>query len=213
MSRINNGIMGEKSSNMVPHPCIHCEKPCFGSQCKECHLKMIAEREGDCIDCDTKFNALRKDGSMKKRCFECQKIYNKNHIAVCSSCNNTYHATLDDGRVFNKCFDCYRKSFHQCKNCDNTIKEEFDMCGDCFRKEKQKDWENKKVKSETSYPQQECRTNDCTNTTSYTYCKYCNDGIRTLENEYMISTCQEPGCGLRLKGNFKFCNDHRKKQY
>ena len=63
--------------NKPVHPCIHCQNPCYGSQCKDCHLKMMSERQSNCIDCNTTFNALKKDGSKKKRCFECQKTYNK----------------------------------------------------------------------------------------------------------------------------------------
>ena len=52
------------------HPCINCGKTCKGKQCKECHFKMFQSK---CIDCDQVFNALRKNGTMRKRCEKCQE--------------------------------------------------------------------------------------------------------------------------------------------
>ena len=50
MSEVTNDKI-IKERNMESHPCQYCETPCFGLQCKNCHLKMVAEREGDCVDC------------------------------------------------------------------------------------------------------------------------------------------------------------------
>lgn len=204
----NNVDKKNNFENKVTHPCVHCSKPCFGSQCKECHLKMVANREGECVDCKNNFYALRKDGSKRKRCQECQERYNKDHTDICPDCGNVYHARLDDGRVFNRCFDCYTKSFHKCAKCDNTIRGDFEMCSECFNKEKQVEFENKRRKIETLHPLVYCRNKDCHNKTTFTYCKPCNDNIRSLEYNYMLSTCQEEGCGYKGRGNFKYCSDH-----
>lgn len=198
MSEDNNNFVKEVKD---PHPCVHCQKPCFGAQCKECHLKMIADREGECIDCKNKFMATRKDGSKRKRCFDCQKEYNKTHIGICPVCSKDYHAYLPDGRIFDKCFDCYQASFHKCQNCDNTIKEEFTICGDCFHKERL-------AKKTTVYPVQDCKTKGCVNKTTYTFCKSCNDANRTVNSQYVVSTCQELGCGVRMRGQYKYCEEH-----
>ena len=186
------------------HPCINCGKPCFGSQCKVCHLKMIEDRQGDCADCGDRFLQVRKDGSRRKRCQNCQEDYNSKYISICKKCSKTYHSVLADGRVFDSCFDCYKSSFHKCKNCDNRIKDKFTICGECFRKEKEN-------KNDNNYPLVDCKTKGCPNKTTYSQCKECYEGIRYSENQYMVSTCHEPGCGYRSKGNFKFCNYHRTK--
>ena len=49
-----------KSSNI--HPCPYCNVPCFGKQCKNCHNKMIEDKNAECIDCTEQFYALRRDG-------------------------------------------------------------------------------------------------------------------------------------------------------
>ena len=201
-----------KTSNIdnalkTTHPCINCGNPCFGSQCKSCHLKMITERLGDCSDCSKKFAQVRKDGSKRKRCQKCQEIYNNKYISICKKCDKTYHSTLSDGRIFDSCFDCYKDSFHKCQHCDNRIKDKFIICGDCFHKEK----EEKRIKIENAYQLNDCKTTDCTNKTTYSLCKTCHEDIRSLEDRYIVSTCQEPGCGYRSLGNFKFCTFHRKR--
>ena len=56
---------------------------CYGFQCKNCHIKMIAEKQSNCIDCTKPFNAKRKNGTFKKRCFGCQDNYNKKYISKC----------------------------------------------------------------------------------------------------------------------------------
>jgi hypothetical protein len=192
-----NNFNGEK----ILHPCQYCGDPCYGKQCKGCHFTMVSNREADCIDCKTKFFALRKDGTKRKRCLKCQETYNNNHIKVCPGCDNNYHAYLEDGRVFEKCFNCYKSSFHKCANCDNNIKEEFTICGECYRKERQN--------TKSFYPETTCRNKDCTNKTTYTYCRTCNDDLKNTNNYYMVSSCQEPGCSYRGRGNFTFCDQHR----
>ena len=116
-----------------PHPCQYCSQPCFGKQCKDCHLKMFEERKGECLDCKKFFSALRKDGTKKRRCFECQREYNSKYISICPDCNLSYHAYMDDGRVFEKCFSCYKQSLRKCSRCDNLTKNNFALCRTCYR--------------------------------------------------------------------------------
>jgi hypothetical protein len=115
------------------HPCQYCKTMCYGFQCKNCHLKMIAEKQSNCIDCIKPFNAKRKNGTFKKRCFGCQDNYNKKYISKCITCNNDFHAYLDDGRVFDRCLLCYKNSFKKCNNCDNNTREEYSLCKSCYR--------------------------------------------------------------------------------
>jgi len=182
-----------------------CGSPCYGSQCKSCHLKMVAERQGDCEDCKKKFNQLRKDGSRRKRCEPCQEIYSKKHISNCKDCKKPYHSSLPDGRTFAKCYDCYQKTdLKKCKNCNFKIQAKFEVCGKCLVEEKTK-------ATEKEYPPKDCRTKNCKNKTTFTFCRQCHTDSRDAENQYMISTCQEPGCGYRSRGNFKYCKEHYRK--
>ena len=119
------------------HPCQYCENLCYGHQCKSCHFKMLEKREGVCIQCNTTFQAMRKNGTLKKRCFECQDKYNKKYIAKCITCNKDFHAFLDDGRVFDKCLSCYKNGFKQCEKCDNNTREEFSLCKECYKTERE----------------------------------------------------------------------------
>jgi hypothetical protein len=123
----------EEKIKRQAHPCQYCENMCFGSQCKNCHLKMIADRQSNCIDCNRIFLAKRKNGTYRKRCFECQEKYNAKYIAKCISCNNDFHAYLDDGRIFNRCLKCYKNSFKKCGNCDNMTHSDYVLCKICFR--------------------------------------------------------------------------------
>ena len=193
----NNNIIimeGEKSignniNKKAAHPCTHCNEPCFGFQCKKCHLKMIADCEGDCSDCEEKFMKIRKDGTSRKRCLKCQDIYNSTNIAICPGCDKSYHATMKDGRVFNKCFDCYQKQFHNCIKCDIKIKNNFEMCSSCYQTSSYK-------------AQKKCETRDCLQKTTFKFCKSCYES-KNITNQYSVSTCQH--CGYRAQGNFKFC--------
>lgn len=193
-----NKIMRER--NMESHPCQYCETPCFGLQCKNCHLKMVAEREGDCVDCKNKFaNALRRDGTKKQRCKPCQEEFERINILPCPDCN-----TMFDARIFERCLDCYKKSFHKCEKCDKTIRGEYTMCSDCFKKQR----EEKRLSRDTLYPSNDCRTKGCTNQTTYTFCKQCNDANRSISSLSIINRCQELGCSINYKGNYKYCESH-----
>lgn len=121
-----------KNEDKKPHPCQYCQKPCFGYQCKECHFKMIKDRQAICMDCNKTFYGMRKNGTFRKRCTDCQDNYNKKYICKCITCNNDFHAYLDDGRVFDRCLDCYKKSFKKCDRCDNNTREEYSLCKVCY---------------------------------------------------------------------------------
>lgn len=119
------------------HPCQYCSKPCFGRQCKECHLKMIQSQQSNCQDCDIVFAAQRRDGTKRKRCMDCQEKYINKYISICPDCKNSYHALLDDGRFFEKCYTCYKKSFHNCEKCEKQTKDIYSLCRDCYFQDKQ----------------------------------------------------------------------------
>lgn len=126
-------VVVKNSGGKELHPCQYCGNLCFGKQCKQCHLKMIESQKGICLDCHNTFNAIRRDGSKRRRCLECQTAYNNKYISECPDCHNTYHAYMEDGRVFEKCFDCYKKTLHKCNNCDSFTKFEYALCRNCYQ--------------------------------------------------------------------------------
>ena len=191
------------------HPCQYCEKTCRGKQCKDCHFKMIMSKQGECIDCKTQFYALRNDGSKRRRCLDCQNNYNSTHIAKCPICNNDYHAYLEDGRIFDKCYNCYSSSNKECNKCKKIVINGFPLCKECYTKEKLS--KNKilsysptsSTKSiEYTFKQLEriCKTENCNNSTIFTYCKNC---YHQNKNNLEISECEI--CGCKSKGEFKVC--------
>jgi hypothetical protein len=152
--------------------CPNCPNMCFGKQCSECHKKMIEKTQGSCIDCEKLFYAIRQDGTKRKRCKECQEYYNEKHISICKVCKNTYHAVLDDGRKFDKCYKCYQNSINKCEKCDNTVYGQ-KYCRGCYQNERQN-------RQEVVYVEKKCKSDDCINITTYTYCKTCNDNYRSM---------------------------------
>jgi hypothetical protein len=196
--------INENEKPLDTHPCQYCTKPCRGKQCKECHLKMVADRSGKCIDCDATFHAKRQDGTMKKRCYTCQQMYNTTHISSCSGCGEKYHKMLADGRTFEKCYNCYQSSISKCENCDNSTFNGFPLCRDCHQKRPaKKTFEYKK--SNIEYETHPCKTDGCESKTSYTFCGDCNYKNKQTSDMYMVSTCQS--CGYRGNGDFKFCRE------
>lgn len=163
------------SGSKEPHPCQYCGTSCFGKQCKQCHLKMIEIRSGICQDCDKSFLAQRKDGSKRKRCFECQAVYNQKYISTCPFCKSDYHAYLDDGRVFDRCFPCYQSTFHKCERCDNKTKGEFNLCKSCYEQDRQ----NRYFSDNTTMLK--CKNETCDNVSRYTFCKTCYDQKRIVK--------------------------------
>jgi hypothetical protein len=176
-----------KNKNIVkpqPHPCQYCSKSCFGLQCKECHLKMIAVNNADCLDCKTSFKALRPDGTKKKRCFDCQKSYSETYYKNCPKCNDVFRCMLDDGRAFDKCFKCY-----------SEVKEENKKKYESRRKAELEEEENTKP----------CNTTGCFNKTKFSFCSPCFRTKKNTEDSYMISRCIV--CNYRIKGNYRYCSE------
>lgn len=177
-------VTNKKVVKPQPHPCQYCGKSCFGLQCKECHLKMIAANNADCLDCKTSFKAIRPDGTKKKRCFDCQKSYTETYYKNCPKCNDVFRCMLDDGRVFDKCFKCY-----------SEVKEE-----------RNKKFESRrKAEEENTNP---CNTRGCLNKTKFSFCSSCFKNKKTTEDSYMVSRCVV--CDYRIKGNYRYCSDECK---
>ena len=125
------------------HPCQHCGKSCAGLQCKVCHFKMVEERNADCVDCGKSFYAIKKDGTKRKRCFDCQTNFNDKFYKNCPGCSKSFRFTLDNGKVFDKCGECNfsdkkkeDNKMNACKSCkkENTY---YDLCRNCFREQKE----------------------------------------------------------------------------
>ena len=200
------------STTKVAHPCQYCEKQCFGLQCKDCHLKMISEREGKCNDCSNTFQAMRKDGTMRVRCVPCQEVYNKTYISKCVDCGNDYNTQNKDGRFFDKCYSCYKKKFTKCKNCDGSTLVEYPLCKICYASDRAKKqpvaFSSSSGGSFKKFDEHKCNTTKCNSMTTYFYCKPCSMSSREVSNTYMVSRCQYENCGQRFKGNYKFCVEH-----
>ncbi len=185
----------EQSQNLEKdlHPCQYCGKTCKGKQCKECHLKMIKNRQGNCVDCNILFLAVRLDGTKKKRCLECQNNYNNKYISKCYLCGNDYHAFLEDGRVFDKCYDCYKKSILECIICKEKTINNYTYCKTCYNEHKNKLYllslndDKKSYDSDTTHSSISskspikirvlhlCKNKDCKNRTLNEYCKSCHE--------------------------------------
>jgi len=163
------------------HPCQYCGNSCYGKQCKQCHLKMLDSQKGVCMDCNSTFHAVRRDGSKRRRCTDCQTSYNNKYISQCPDCNNTYHAYMEDGRVFEKCFGCYKKSLHKCTNCDNFTKFEYALCRNCYQTSDRGGGGDRGGRGRFhSSPRElqlfKCNTDICENLTSKNLCKSCYIG-------------------------------------
>jgi hypothetical protein len=181
----------ENNNNNLAHPCQYCKTPCFGKQCKNCHLKMMENRKGNCIDCKNEFNALRTDGTKRKRCFTCQEKFNETFVRICKDCNSQYRYMLNDGRKFNICFTCYQKKLKKCDKCDNMTFEKLPLCKICYNNDKKnfiKETEDQSSSSSTSSEDivitKKCQTIDCDTLTSYTFCKNCHTKHKNISNEF-----------------------------
>jgi hypothetical protein len=209
-TKVNMDIKNIKSSTfrttnkeLTPHPCQHCEKPCFGLQCKDCHLRMEEDLAGECSDCKSTFRAKKKDGKMRKRCQPCQEKYSEKYIGVCPSCRENYHKMNADGRVFDKCYTCYTSSRPKCGKCDKFAFKDKPLCVECHT--------NELSCSKPKYEKREvfpCSSKGCKETTPYRFCRRCNADQKSVSEIYMISRCQEVGCTYRGKGSFKYCKEH-----
>lgn len=209
------------SNNSSSHPCTYCAKPCFGLQCKECHLKMIENLSGECSDCKQSFRKKREDGTNRKRCLPCHKNYMGAYIGMCG-CGQTFKKLLEDGRKFDKCFTCYQSSKNKCRKCDSYAFKDNNLCYECYHSPKKctncdkttvrnnelcSDCYKKDKSSEDIF---NCRKTNCTRNTSREngYCRECFRDNRDVSMQYMISRCEHPSCSARYKGSFKFCEEH-----
>jgi len=192
------------------HPCKYCKKTCKGKQCKDCHFKMVSSRQGVCLDCDKQFYAVRSDNSKRKRCFECQKNYNSTHIAKCPICNIDYHAYLEDGRFFDKCYGCYKSNIKECEKCKKNTINGFPLCNICYNEEKSSKIKllsysptssTKSIEYTFKQIDKQCKTDNCNNSTIFTYCEGCYSKNKP---GLITSICQI--CGYKNRGNFKICN-------
>ncbi len=178
------------------HPCKYCGNSCIGKQCKDCHLRMVTLRNGKCADCGTEFLSVRRDGSVRKRCGECQYAYNQEYISVCPGCGDTFPSKLKDGRSFTKCYKCYRSTVNKCTRCDNNAYNGYALCRECHQSTRPAYTANRGVLSSgasdalsetserTHIPRakytlpklgslHECSNKECANKTSRRFCKEC----------------------------------------
>lgn len=177
-----------------PHPCQYCSTPCFGKQCRGCHMKMIESRNGNCAECNKVFKAERFDGSRRLRCMDCHVSYSEKHFAPCPDCNKTYRWLHDNGTVYNRCSTCYNESKNKakCVVCNEGLfSTRFDKCSTCYKKS----IDEKNVNT--------CSTNGCENKCEKTFCRDCFNSRRTVSDQYMVSRCNV--CDSRVMGDYKTC--------
>lgn len=198
----------EDTSNF--HKCESCNNLCIKKKCQECFVKSIKDKQGECYDCKKLFFAVRIDGTKRKRCLECQSIYNEKHIAKCPICNNDYHAFLHDGRFFDKCYTCYQYTLRKCDNCDKKTSINQPLCKDCYNLEKinSKSYllsysPTSSTSAEFSFKQltKTCKNKDCNNHTTFSYCKQCYDNYKTSN---VFSECTN--CSWKFRGTNTLCN-------
>lgn len=227
--------MENKIINNELHPCQYCGKTCKGKQCKDCHLKMVEKKQGQCINCKNIFYALRLDGTKRLRCFDCQSIYNSKYISKCPICKIDYHAFLEDGRVFNKCYNCYKNTLIDCKKCSNKIPNNQQFCKNCYKQEKLNTNNHTILSIEDEFPEIENSINNeldyninneniiidneyektfknlerfCRNKNclKITQYTYCKDCY--IKNKKNIFTCEK--CNCQSKNSFKICDKCKK---
>jgi len=196
--------------------CPNCDKKCSGKQCRDCHVKMLEKRKesdsdsnSNCMDCNKTFFAKRADGSLRKRCKECQDIYVESHSVVCKNekCQKTFIGIMNYGRTYQYCMECvdeHRKNRKKCDSCEKIISNDFTKCSDCFKKEKVE-----YRKKEEAEMVNVCGSKGCENKSKFFLCKSCNFKEKSLRNEYMTSICFK--CNFRFRGDFKFCENCKKK--
>lgn len=213
-----------KMNNNTIHECPKCGGKCKGKMCKVCHLKLMKEKEGNCIDCKKKFEAKRNDGTYKKRCNICQTKFEINYLKNCENCKNEFLAldikhticrdcfksspkclncndnTTKDFKLCNKCFYIEK----QCKNCGKSMKRDYELCLSC---EKNKNNLNKNSNEKNDEFIKTCRNNSCINPVigKSIFCKDCNIKLRPLTDIYMVFTCVK--CGLKGRGDHIFCKN------
>ena len=185
--------------------CNFCNKPCYGLQCVDCDLSMPTDVKSNCSDCFRTFDAMKKNGIIRKRCASCQITFEDKHLRACTGCSKFFFSRRKDGTFRKRCVECQdvfvKTELKKCDGCDNNTLKEYAFCKFCIPSSMDLDMETKKV-----YKSHKCNNKICENMTTYKLCSDCN---RT-SNQYMFSVCQYNGCSFRGKGDSKFCVTHRK---
>ena len=202
----NNEEMGQENNKNYLHKCESCDNMCKRKQCRECYIKTIENKQGECYDCNKLFFAIRHDGTKRKRCLECQNAYNNKHISKCPICTKDYHAYLDDGRYFDKCYGCYQNTLKNCNNCTRKTLINQPLCKECYNTEKHTTLLSYSPTSSTSaeltFKQftKICKNDGCNNLTNFSYCKICYDNYKST---VVLSECVK--CGWKFKGVSELC--------
>ncbi len=138
-----------KHKTMDLHPCPNCNFPCLGKQCKDCHFRMVFEKNkyaNCCIDCRNHIenDIIQKSG---KRCRNCQNNYIRNNSIECKNnkCKNLFIGTTTlNGKRFCYCKECflYLKNNNECfcNECSVVLyfnyEKQKNKCGSCLKKNK-----------------------------------------------------------------------------
>ena len=184
--------------------CKCCNKPCYGLQCVDCDMSIPSDTKSNCSDCFRTFDAMKKNGTIRKRCASCQISFEDLHLKPCSDCSKFFFSRRQDGTFRKRCIVCQdvfvKNALKKCNGCDNNTLKEYAFCKFCVSNSKMEVEAEPKV-----YKSHKCNNKTCENMTMYRLCSDCN---RTA-NQYMVSVCQYNGCGFRGRGLFKFCMAHK----
>ena len=193
--------------------CKCCNRPCYGLHCVDCDMSIPMETKAHCSDCFKVFDALKKNGTIRKRCAECQIRFEDEHLRACADCTKFFFARRQDGTMRKRCIGCQdnfvKTSLKKCDSCDNSTLKQYSLCKYCVVKKPIERVMTMDIETPTKvYKSHKCGTDGCDNITTYKKCSDCNYKFRSIANEYMFSRCQQPGCEFRGKGYFMFCNMH-----
>lgn len=165
---------------MELHPCPKCQFPCFGKQCKDCHFRMVFEKNqyrNCCVDCR---NYIDSDYQHLRRCRNCYYSYMLKNKVKCNFflCKNVFDGrTAGDGKKKSYCNDCfsYLKSKNECfcEDCSSVLYFNFEKdknkCKTCIRKKKI----NMKTKSLDKKKFNSSKCMGCNKNGHVLYCKDC----------------------------------------
>lgn len=207
-----NTAMNMNNMRVNMNYCKCCNKPCYGLQCVDCDVSIPMETKASCSDCFRTFDALKKNGTIRKRCAQCQIRFEDMHLNACSDCSKFFFARRSDGTMRKRCVGCQdnfvKISLKKCDGCDNNTLKQYSFCKNCIPKKSVERVMEMDIDSSKVYKSHKCGTDGCENITTYKKCRDCNYKFRSIANEYIFSRCQYEGCGFRGKGYFMYCSVH-----
>ena len=173
---------------MELHPCPKCHFPCFGKQCKDCHFRMVFEKNqyrNCCVDCR---NHIDSDYQHLKRCRNCHYSYMllQNRVK-CKFifCKNIIKARSESCKKNSYCDHCFshlkKNNECFCEDCSSVLyfnyEKDKNKCRTCMK--------NKKINMRTkSLDKNKFNNSRCVGCNKNGHVLYCRDcfNSRLLSN-------------------------------